>query len=450
MVKYILRLINWIFVIGLLLVGAFLSRTLFFAGIILIITAIFISPYIQDFLDKFFKVNYLLSVKFIVILMAILMTFFSLQYETEENLSVAKFVLYQLYTGEDTDKLKNILDKEAENKTKQDYISIREDVRAELKYLYDDSQYYEVVQQGARYITFDSYIRKLHRDAEDKLRQEQLKVVLAIVPKLVEEKKYIEAYRLAKPFDVEELQKVMVKAKKQIDENFENLKKWYKSGKYSKVIKTGTKQIDSDCRIKTLIARAEIAKKSKDKNKSIKQTIKKTSRLIDSRKYKSAIALVNNFEFSDNPKLQALVKRAKSKIKKIKEKKIIRKLRNIPSSQIEANLREYANLLDLFPNNKKYQQKLKYYNQKFLKIGKKPPLLISEEEYKKWPFTVPKGELECMPPGKVTFKVNDKIYSISELAIATGDYLKIGSILQDDRIKGLAIITEKGLELCSN
>ncbi|MDM8567024.1 hypothetical protein QUF74_15405 [Candidatus Halobeggiatoa sp. HSG11] len=448
--KYILRFINWIFVIGLLFVGTVLSNTLFFAGISLIFAALLISPYIQDFLRKFFKVNYLISVRFIIILTAILTAIVSLQYEKEENLFTAKFLLFQFYFGEDIEGMNRVIKKEAENRRKQEYLTVREDIRAELKYLYDDTQYHEVIMQSASYVSFDAHIKKLYKDAEEKLKQEQIKTILDIVPQLVKEKKYVEAYRLAEPFHIEELQKVMAKAKKQIDKNFKKLKKWYKSGKYERVIKNGKKQIDYDCRIKTLIAKSESAQETRNKNKKISRTIKKTSNLIDRRRYEKAIKMVNEFEFSNHPRLQALVKRAQSKLKKSKEKKILRKLRNIPSAQIEANLREYTNLLELFPDNKKYKQKLAHYKQQFLELGKKPPLPISKDEYEQWPFTVSKGELECIPPGKVTFKTGDKVYAISELAIVTGNNLKIDDILQDNlTMEDIDIIAKKGLDLCS-
>ncbi|HHB92826.1 MAG TPA: hypothetical protein ENK59_06425 [Thioploca sp.] len=419
---------------------------LLFAGISIIIAALLITPFAQDMLQKI-SVNYLISVKLIVVLMAILTAIISLQYETDEDLFRARFLLYQMYFNEDIDKLNKLVSRETENIKKQEYIDVREDVRAELKYLYNDKQYQEVVIQGNPYISFDSDVRKLIEDSKEKLQQEQIKRAIEQVPQLVKDGKYLEAYHLAKPFPIPELQKVTMKAKKHIDKNFKKLKKWYETGKYSRVIKIGAKQINSDCRIKTLLYKSKIAQETRNRNKKIKRTIKKTSSLINYRKYEKAIKLVNESEFSDNSKLQALVKKAKLKLKKSREKKILRKLRNIPSSQIEANLREYANLLELFPDNKKYQQKLDHYKQKLIKLGKNPPLLITEQEYEQWPFTVSKGELECTPPGIVTFKSVDKYYAISELAIVTGNYLQINAILRTD--SDLKVIADKGMKLCS-
>ncbi|MFK5968841.1 MAG: hypothetical protein QM487_01790 [Candidatus Marithrix sp.] len=419
---------------------------LLFAGISLIVAALLITPYAQDILQKI-QVNYLISVKIIVVLMAILTAIVSLQYETDEDLFKTRFLIYQIYFGEDIEKLNKLVSRETENIKKQEYIEVREDIQAELKYLYNDKQYQEVLIQGNPYISFDSDVRKLIDNSKEKLQQEQIKIVIEQVPQLVKDGKYLEVYHLAEPFYIPELQQVTMKAKKHIDKNFKKLKKWYETGKYSRVIKTDTKQIDSDCRIKTLIYKAELAQKTRNKNKKIKRTIKKTSSLIGYRKYEKAIKLVNESEFSDNSKLQALVKRAKLKIKKSKEKKIVRKLRNIPSSQIEANLREYANLLELFPDNKKYQQKLDHYKQKLIKLGKNPPLLITKQEHEQWPFTVSKGELECTPPGIVTFKAANKYYAISELAIVTGNYLQIDAILQTN--SDIKIIADKGMKLCS-
>jgi len=74
-------------------------------------------------------------------------------------------------------------------------------------------------------------------------------------------------------------------------------------------------------------------------------------------------------------------------------------------------------------------------------------LPIKKEEYEKWPFTVSKGNLKCIPPGMVTFTTEGKTYAINELAIATGNYSKIDIILQDGF--DMAIIAQKGLDLCS-
>lgn len=421
--------------------------TLFLVGMSLIVAAVLISPLMKDFLHKFIHVNYLISSRVIVILMAILVAIYSLKYETEENLFNARFLLYQAYIGEDTENLAEFVNKETENRKKQQYLVVRADMLKELQYLYDDAQYQEVVKHSFPYISFDSDIRQLYEDSKDKLKQKQMAMVLEQVPLLVKEKKYTEAYSLAEPYETSEIQELIVTAKKHIDDNFKRLQTWYESGKYTKVIKTSTEQINSDCRINTLIARATIAQEIRERDKKIKQTIKKTSTLINSRKYESAINLVNESEFAANPKLQALMKRAKSKLEKVKEKQILKKLRNIPSSQIEANLREYANLLELFPDNKTYQHKLSYYNQQILDFGDIPPLLIKQEEYEAWPFTVSEGNLRCTPPGLVTFNVAGKIYAINELATVTGNYLTIDTILRDGF--NADIIAKQGLDLCS-
>jgi hypothetical protein len=421
--------------------------TLFFTGISFIIAAAIISPLVQDFLYKYLHINYLISVKFIIVLIAILVAIYSLKYTSDEDLLNAKFLIYKLYIGENVEKLTNFLDQEIENQKKQQYLAVRDDIRAELQYLYDDGQYQEIITQGISYISFDAYIRRLYENSKEELKQQQRTKVLNIVHQLIKEGKYKEAYYLAEPFKIPELQKLVIATKKQIDKNFKRLRTWYEIGRYKKVIKIGSKQIDSDCRIKTLIARAKIAQTNKERLRKIKKTIKKISRLIDRRKYTKAMRLVAESEFSNNSKLQVLVKRAKSKLNKAKEKKILKKLRNIPSSQIEANLREYANLLELFPDNKRYQQKLFYYNQKAIKLGKNPPLRINKKDYTNWPFIVSQGELECIPPGIVTFKNTNKTYAISELAIATGDYLKIDIILLEKT--DIKTFVKKGLDLCS-
>ncbi len=237
------------------------------------------------------------------------------------------------------------------------------------------------------------------------------------------------------------------------------MQSWYEHGYFKKVIKKGMPHIEFDCRIKRLVSDAQEALVKTEERRRINKAIKKVSNLVRRHRYEKAIKFASQSKYANHPKLQKLVKQAKFQHKKRQEKRILAKLRNISSDRIELNIREYTNLIKLFPNNKKYQGKLKRYKKKLLKLRKQPPLLISQKNYgDEWPFTVPEGELECFPPGIVIFKVNAQTYAANGLAGSRG-YKNIDEIWKDDQEKvreGMTFtkvskdnIIKKGLELCN-
>ncbi|MEN8216563.1 MAG: DUF2511 domain-containing protein, partial [Pseudomonadota bacterium] len=183
---------------------------------------------------------------------------------------------------------------------------------------------------------------------------------------------------------------------------------------------------------------------------------KKLTQLMDARQYEKAIEFASQSDFADHTEIQAIIKDAQFKIKKAEEKKILARLKKLSSKQVGANLIEYSNLVNLFPDNKKYQRKLEYYKKELAERRRLPSIFITQQEYgDQWPFTVPKGELECLPPGMVTFHVNDKTYALNDLALASSpEYKDIEEILRDvhDKVqleKDVEFITIKGLELCT-
>jgi len=215
------------------------------------------------------------------------------------------------------------------------------------------------------------------------------------------------------------------------------------TGKYDKLITTELSHIESDCRVKRLVNEAKKAKE-----------LRKLYQLMKKKQYEKSLAFVKQSEYALDADFQILIKKAQRQLNQVTEKKILAKLKKLSSKQIKANLREYTELVRLFPDNKKYQDKLKYYKKELAKRRKLPSLLITAEEYgDKWPFTVSEGILECMPPGIVTFNVNDNIYALNDLAsllASARGYKNLDEIRIESMPVELTLFKEKGLELCEH
>ncbi|HDN26268.1 MAG TPA: DUF2511 domain-containing protein [Thioploca sp.] len=458
--KKALRVINWAFVIGFIVFGLVLLGTFWKIGIVFVLAGILISPYMNELLGKKLHVNYPLSTKVIVALLNLSIATVLLMYETNENLFLLKFSIQTVgldYEDEEQlQKLRAYLDKDAFQQKNQAYLAIREKYFAELQHVYDNADYQEVITQGTPYVEVDSQLRQLVFEARKKLEQAQIEMALKEVPKLLKAGKYQEAYRMAAPLkEVPALRKVADKTKKQIDKKVAKLWSWYKQGFYKPVIKKGTPYIEFDCRIEKLVLDAK-------KARAIKNIAKQTKKLIEARRYQKAIKVASQSEYAGHPELQTLIKRAKYRLKKSQEKKILARLRYLPQTQLEAHIIEYTNLVKLFPQNEKYQQKLAYYKRQLVGLRQQPPLLITQQEYgNKWPFTVQKGKLECFPPGIVTFSVGEQTYAINGLASSRGypvidelwrtapnqEGLQPGSmfVIKVD----MGSIINKGLDLCN-
>ena len=238
------------------------------------------------------------------------------------------------------------------------------------------------------------------------------------------------------------------------------LRSLYERGNYKQVIKKGTPLIESDCQVKKLVSDTRKVKARVEERKRINKTIQRTSNYMKRRKYQQAIDFAKQSEYAEHPRIQTLIKRAEFQLKKAREKNILARLRNIPSTEIESNIREYAKLLQIFPDNEKYQRKLAHYKEQLDQLRRQPPLLIMQQQYgDKWPFTVPEGKLECLPPGIITFRVDNKTYAVNNLASSRG-YKDIDPIWREHpqmtnsqnvplttKVDMLPLIN-RGLELC--
>ncbi|OAD19757.1 hypothetical protein THIOM_004593 [Candidatus Thiomargarita nelsonii] len=326
---------------------------------------------------------------------------------------------------------------------KKTFLAMREERLAELQTLYDNGHYQSVVIQGMPYVKFDNQIAQWVESAKKRLKQKRIERALNIVPQLMKAGQYGKAYQLASSLDASELQALVAESKQALDKEIANLRALYMKGHYDTLINTELSHIESDCRVKRLVNEAKKAKE-----------LRKLYQLMKKKQYEKSLAFVKQSEYALDADFQILIKKAQRQLNQVTEKKILAKLKKLSSKQIKANLREYTELVRLFPDNKKYQDKLKYYKKELAKRRKLPSLLITAEEYgDKWPFTVSEGILECMPPGIVTFNVNDNIYALNDLAsllASARGYKNLDEIRIESMPVELTLFKEKGLELCEH
>lgn len=462
------RMLNWGFVIGFVVVGLTLSSTFFFIGLIFVMVGILISPYVSDFVHHIFQVNYPFSHKVIItflgLVVAITLLLFNEQYDDKRFLTgfLLQLALLDIENEEHLEQFQIFMAQEEFKQRKKEYLETHEQLHADLQSLYDKQNYQKVVHQGTPYVRLDSQIQQLVVDANTKLREQQVKKALKQIPKLLKARQYWEAYHLAAPLreEASKLGEFANEAKKYIDKEVNKLRSLYERGRYQQVINKGKLLTDSDCRVDKLVSDSREVKARVEKRKDLHKTIQRTSNYMKRRKYQQAIDFAKQSEYAKHPRIQTLINRAKFQLKKAREKNILARLRNIPSTEIESNIREYAKLLQIFSENEKYQRKLAYYKDQLDQLRRQPPLLVTQAQYgDKWPFTVPEGKLECLPPGILTFRVNNQTYAVNNLASSRGykDITPIWrEIPQTAKIQSVSITTKvdmlplinRGLELC--
>jgi hypothetical protein len=498
LVKMGIRLINWLIAITLILLGVTLSLSFFKTGLTFIIVGLLISPMMNDWLNQltqfihqhqldqtersdrkllrklkagffsdisYFADKFTMSTKLIWIFLAIMIGGFFLHYETDDKRFLLGLLIQSAWLEEDNkahqEQLKAYFEEEYLKQQEKAFYAKGDAFITEIQALYDSAQYQAVLDQATPYTQFNPQIEKWVTESNQIIKQQQIELALKKGPQLMKEKKYQEAYRLAMPHIQAEpkLKKLAKDAKKRIDKDIWRLQSWYEHGYYKRVMWKGKPYAENECRAQKLVNNAERAQKTRERNKQIKQIVKKTNNLIKRRKYDAAIEYAKQSQHAEYPKIQKLIKRAKREGDKAKEKKILAKLRQIPPTQLEANIREYTKLLEIFPDNDKYQRKLTYYKTRLDETRKRPPLILKQAEYQgNWPFRVSEGILECLPSGIITFKVDDKTYAVNRLANSR-DYLKIDEIwrnapitLEQDTSSNqkieLSPIINKGLELC--
>ncbi len=457
-IKKIPRLINWLVVACIIVIGLMLLITPLKGGFFLILAGLLISPFMSDFIKTKLELNYQVSTKIIVVLLGIIMVIISLiYYETSDHKLLVGVLLYNTWIDtnkdEDLEQLRAFFTQNELKQKKRAYLAMRDKIMAYLQYEYDNGHYKTVIDDGTPYIKFEPQIKQLVSDSKTKWKLEQLQIAVKSVPEMMKAKRYAEVYHkfAASLANVPEIQESLAIAKKNLEEEVENLQKLYVNGKYQEVIKTGSPNMQFDCRINSLVL---------DSYKV--RVLQEIQKLMKAKKYQEAIDLIKRSEYAERYEFQKLIQKAEFQIKKMEEQKILARLRRLPPDNIEANIIEYKGLLQLFPQNRKYQKKLKYYKKRLDEVRRQPPILITEEQYgEEWPFIVSKGVLECMPPGIITFKARNQTYAVNGLASSRG-YKDIDEIWKDDpRQLGmensanvinkidLGAIISKGLELCT-
>jgi hypothetical protein len=344
--------------------------------------------------------------------------------------------------------LRAYFNKEAFNDKKRSYLTMRHKIMSYLKYEYDKGHYQTVINDGTPYIKFESQIKQWVSESKEKWKLEQLDIAVKSVPELMKAKRYAEVHHKfsATLAHVPEIQDSLNTAKKKLDQKIEQLQKLYVNGRYKQVIKTGSPDMQFDCRIKSLV----------DDSYKVR-VLQEIHRLMKRKKYNQVISLINESEYVELYEFQKIIQKAELGLKKIEERRILAKLKRLPPEYIEENIRGYKNLLELFPKNRKSQKRLKYYEKRLDESRRRPPILITQEQYgEEWPFTVSKGILECILPAIITFKANNQVYAVNNLAKSRG-YKDLDEIWKDDPNKqGMEInkvdigaIISKGLELCA-
>lgn len=435
---------NWTLTIGFMVLSLLLLTEFFLIGLVFMAVGILISPYMNERIENRFHINWSANHKTLVVLLGlVIVTVPLIFYKTGEQSwlvtddqrflagLLVQFAWIDYHHDQELSPLRTYIERYELLKSKQNYFDKYAELSSKLQSLYENGDYQPVIDQGTPYTAIDSQFLEWVSDAKKRLKQQKIETALKEVPKLMKEGKYREAYRLAVPLKEPKLQKVATKAKKQIDKEVKKLRSWYERGRYKKVIKN-SKAHESDCRVRRLVSDAKKAQALEEENRRIDEAIKKIANLIKARHYQEAIDSASRSRYAELSRMKRLVKKAIFKQKKAQEKKILAKLQNIPATYIEANIREYTNLVKLFPENEKYEKKLKHYKKELIDLRRQPPLLITQEQYgDKWPFTVSKGKLECFPPGIITFKVKEKAYAVNSLASSRG-YPKIDAIWRND------------------
>ncbi len=441
-----LRITNWIIVILLICLGIVLSIEILDTAIVLVIVGVLISPYASDLMRKIgVTVSY--QTKMILVLLGLVTIAFSINQGSNEQVGLKIASGFLDYENDERFKafVQNQEKKERVSDLENTFQANRNKQVAQLRTLYNNGNYQEVVTQGTPYIEFDATVKKLVEDAQIFIDQQQIEKALLEAPQLQKDGKFYEVYLLTHKFiDIPELKKLADDANNQREELFKALKLLYEKGKYDEVIRQGITLVEFDCRINGLVTAAKQAKDKKEELERNDKVRKSAYRLLRDRQFDKAYDLTKDFK---DPDLQEVTRVAKEELDKIAEKRILAKLKSISAAHIPQQIEEYAKLVALFPDNPEYKDKLKYYRDKMATTKHESRYIVSQTEYgNKWPFKVSQGLLKCDPPGIVTFWANERTYGLNELASSRG-YAKITDILVSPNADTLSIIS-KGLKLC--
>jgi len=106
------------------------------------------------------------------------------------------------------------------------------------------------------------------------------------------------------------------------------------------------------------------AKKKQEFKQNRNAILSKGKQLITKKNYDKALNNLEKYKHINDKELQGLIKEAK-------EKKLVRQIKGVPSSDLNQLRNIYQELAQIKPNNKKYSKKLKFYQTKINKKKEK-------------------------------------------------------------------------------
>ncbi|MCK5716495.1 MAG: hypothetical protein KAH77_03320 [Thiomargarita sp.] len=415
--------------------GLTLSITFLKEGCIFVGVGILIYPYPK---------TQRLSTKVIIMLLGLVISITSLYYNEKQGL-LAGFLIQNIWLDshnvQDMQQLQQYFEKSKKNSLQKTFADHREQQVLSLQDLYHNQSYQAVVTQGTPYISFDSTVRILVDKAQSQLKEQKFEQTVKRIPQMMKAGKYAESYQLLASLNSLKVHKQMFQAKKSLAKNLKTLQDLYQNGKYQQLITLAHPHVTFDCRITQLVNEAK---------KAI--LLQKIDRLIQKDQYTQAIRMSRYNDYADHYEYQKLRQDAQNKLKQLEKKKILKRISKLSSKQVAENLKAYTRLVQLFPEDITYQNKWNDYKKQYIILKNRYSMLLKQTEYgTQWPFIIPQGELQCQSPGIITFKVNDIIYAVDELAQAL-EYKDINEIWkQQDTVDLMtkADISHKGLILCT-
>ncbi|MCK5720588.1 MAG: DUF2511 domain-containing protein [Thiomargarita sp.] len=417
------------------------------------LAAIMISPSFNQLLQKTIRIKLSLTNKTIITLLAISSVMFFLYEESSDKTQLFIGFLIQNaqinYDDEqDLEKLIMYLSGEELKHKKDDYLKNKEVILSNLTIAYKNKKYSTVIEQGQNYINFNQQIKNLVTKAKLALNIQRVADAEQKAPILEQQKKYKELYQLVMPLKTApELEKYVTSIQKTFGQKINDLFDLYEKGQYAKIIEKSIPYVDSDCRFNNLIEQSKKLMIQSYERKQLAKATKKVNKLTKRGQYFEAIAYAKQSRYSEHKEILKLIEETDFKRRKAAEKKILVRLHQLSSKQIELYIKEYINLIKLFPEDaQKYKENVEFYQEKRAKYIKKlaeykkklratreqPAQLITEQDYgEKWPFTIKEGKLECFPPGMITFSAGNIMYALNSLASSSG-YADIKEIWRDE------------------
>ena len=117
------------------------------------------------------------------------------------------------------------------------------------------------------------------------------------------------------------------------------------------------------------------AKKEQEFKQNRDAILSEGQQLITKKNYNKALNSLEKYKHINDKELQGLIKEAK-------ERKLVDQIKGVPSHHLKENRDLYQRLAHLNPNNKKYKEKIKYYQVKIDWFGKSPVKSARDGSYR--------------------------------------------------------------------